>query len=51
MKKQSNSIYTEILKIRISKDLLQTLKNKAKDKELSLSALVRMILKENLNTK
>lgn len=49
MKKQSNSTYTDILKIRISKDLLQSLKKRAKEKELSLSGFVRMVLKEALD--
>ena len=47
MKKQSNSIHTERLTIRISKNLLQQLKQKAKDNEMSVSAYVRMILKQN----
>lgn len=51
MKKQSNSTYTDILKIRISKDLLAKAKKMAKDSELSLSAFVRMILKYYLVAK
>lgn len=47
MKKQSNSIHTERLAIRISKSLLQQLKQKAKDNEMSVSAYVRMIIKNN----
>ena len=51
MKNQSNSTYTDILKIRISKDLLAKAKKTAKDSELSLSAFVRMILKDYLVAK
>lgn len=47
MKEQSNSIHTERLTIRISKSLLQQIKQKAKENELSVSAYVRMILKRD----
>ena len=39
------------IKIRCTERDREYIKQKAKDKGLSLSALVRMILKENLNTK
>ena len=48
MKKQSNSTYTERLTLRVSKDFLQQLKQKAKDNEMSVAAFVRMILKKEL---
>lgn len=47
MKEQSNSTYTERLVIRISKSLLQQIKQKAKENELSVSAYVRMILSKS----
>lgn len=48
MKKQSNSIHTERLTIRISKSLLQEVKKKAKENEMKVSEFVRMILKKEL---
>lgn len=47
MKKQSNSIHTERLTIRVSKSFLQEIKQRAKNNEMSVSAYVRMILKQN----
>ena len=46
MKKQSNSIHTERLTIRISKSLLQEVQRKAKAKEMKVSEYVRMILRK-----
>lgn len=48
VKKQSNSIHTERLTIRISKSLLQEVKKKAKANEMKVSEYVRMILKRSL---
>ena len=42
-------MYTEIIKIRVSRDLLEKIKSKAKDNELSISAFVRNILKKNID--
>lgn len=47
MKKQSNSIHTERLTIRISKSLLQSVKRKAEENEMSVAAYVRMVLRQN----
>lgn len=47
MKKQSNSTHTERTAIRMSKSLLQQIKQQAKDNEMSVSAYVRMVLKKN----
>ena len=45
LKEQSNSTHTERLTLRISRDLFDRVKAKAKEHELSVSAFVRMILK------
>ncbi|MBO5319482.1 MAG: ribbon-helix-helix protein, CopG family [Ruminococcus sp.] len=45
MKKQSNSTRSERLVIRISKELLDRVKEKAKENGLSVSSFVRMLLK------
>lgn len=44
MKKPSNNIHTERLALRISKDLLERIKTKAKAYGLSASGFVRMVL-------
>lgn len=40
-------MYTKILKIRVSEELSKKTKKKAKENELSISAFVRMLLKNN----
>ena len=44
MKKQSNSTHSERMVIRISKDLLDRVKEKAKENELSVAAFVKLCL-------
>ena len=48
MKKRLKATYTERLTIRISKELLEKVKNKAVEHEMSESAWVRMILKKEI---
>lgn len=44
-------MYTDILKIRISKEQLADVKKQAKENGLSTSAFVRMVLKNNNDKK
>ena len=46
MKKQSNGIHTKRLTLRISENLFERVKRTAADREMSVSAYVRMLLKE-----
>ena len=46
LKKQSNSTNTERLTIRVSEDFINEIKQAAKDKELSVSTYVRMVIKQ-----
>lgn len=45
MKKQSNSIHTERLTVRTSKELLEQVRKQARENEMSVAAYVRMVLK------
>ena len=47
MKKQSQNMYTERLTLRISKKLYEKAKRKAQKEEMSVSAYVRELIKEN----
>lgn len=49
MEEKSNSIHTERLTLRISKTLLEEVKQKARDSEMSVSAYIRMILRKDNN--
>ena len=49
MKKQSNSIHTERLTIRISKEILEAASLKAKSCGLSVSSFVRMLIARETN--
>ncbi len=48
MKKRLKAIHTERLTLRISNELLEQLKTKARENEMSVAAYVRMILKKEI---
>ena len=48
MKERLKSIHTERLQLRISKELLEKVKAKALDNEMSVAAYVRLALKNEI---